>query len=244
MGNFLYILVICLVCLMSDRFAFGNEPHCSKFHYEEKLLEKLVRMEFNMEQHEQEHKKVLAELKRIQTETHASNQVVLQELEKEITAIRKENKELKQALVDAVPHIGKQGNPSDIVLFKARKLKDIEPNSKGTLIFKEILTNVGGGYDNLTGVFTSPADGVFLFTIHICISNNKYFRYAIMVDGIKHTKGSIKNDDWGDCITAESIAIVKTGSRVWVENYGNAGFYDNENSFNHFSGIMIYSGQF
>ncbi|XP_052819804.1 EMILIN-2-like [Mya arenaria] len=243
MRNFRKIFVIFFVC-MSDRFAFGNEPHCSKFHYEEKLLEKLVRMEFNMEQRGKELKEGLTELSRKQTEAQESNQVVLQEHEKEITAIQKENKELKEHLVDAVSHIGKQGDPPNKVLFKARQLKDTAPKSGGTLIFKEVLTNVGGGYDNSTGVFTSPADGVFLYTIHLCISTNKYCNYAIMVDGIKHTKGSIKNDNWGDCITAESIAIVKSGSRVRVENYGNAGFYDNENSFNHFSGIMIYSGQF
>ncbi|XP_052760728.1 uncharacterized protein LOC128203368 [Mya arenaria] len=243
MRNFRKIFVIFFVW-MSDIFAIGNEPHCSKFHYEEKLLEKLVRMEFNMEQREKELKEGFTELNRKQTEAQESNQLLLQELEKELTTIRKENKELKEKLVDAVSHIEQQGNSSNKVLFKARQLKDTgAPNSVGTLIFKEVLTNVGGGYNNSTGVFTCPADGAFLFTIHLCVYT-KYCNYAIMIDGIKHTKGSIKDDDWGDCITAESIAIVKTGSKVWVENYGDAGFYDNAISFNHFSGIMIYNGQF
>ncbi|WAR14788.1 hypothetical protein MAR_004893 [Mya arenaria] len=107
MRNFRKIFVIFFVW-MSDIFAIGNEPHCSKFHYEEKLLEKLVRMEFNMEQREKELKEGFTELNRKQTEAQESNQLLLQELEKELTTIRKENKELKEKLVDAVSHIEQQ----------------------------------------------------------------------------------------------------------------------------------------
>ena len=40
-----YILLV--VCVRS--FAFSKEPHCSAFHYEEQLLEKMIRSEIKME---------------------------------------------------------------------------------------------------------------------------------------------------------------------------------------------------
>ena len=45
--NFLYLVQFLLLSKIANA---NGEPHCSRYHYEEKLLEKMVRMEIRMEE--------------------------------------------------------------------------------------------------------------------------------------------------------------------------------------------------
>lgn len=47
-----HALFISLVLSLSTTSSSATEPHCSKFHYEEQLLEKMIRTEFKVEQME------------------------------------------------------------------------------------------------------------------------------------------------------------------------------------------------
>ena len=47
--------------------------------------------------------------------------------------------------------------------FTATVTRSMTSKSGQTLVFPNIITNVGGGYNGNTGVFTAPRDGVYVF---------------------------------------------------------------------------------
>ena len=77
-----------------------NEPVCSKYHFEEKVLEKLVRMEHSnaimMEEFISIKEKVSEDLAGIKTETEYIKETLKEEKEK----LKNDREELKRSLAD------------------------------------------------------------------------------------------------------------------------------------------------
>lgn len=46
-----------------------------------------------------------------------------------------------------------------------------------------VVSNIGNGYDALTGVFTAPYSGTYLFVLNIMVNNNNYIQVAIDKSG-------------------------------------------------------------
>ena len=76
---------ICLFLLVVRVHGYQQEPRCSKFDFEEKVLEKMVRMEHKMELMEEENEKLKAKLssdlewsKEIQTRSEEDQRETLQ----------------------------------------------------------------------------------------------------------------------------------------------------------------------
>ena len=59
-----------------------NEPGCSRFHYEEKLLEKIVRIEFQVEQMKEERQQLRDALANMRTEVRMQMTTMEGELRK------------------------------------------------------------------------------------------------------------------------------------------------------------------
>ena len=60
---FLYGLSIVVVLLLTEIFCHAIEPKCSKFDYEEKLLEKMVRLEHSTNMMMEEFKELSLQVK-------------------------------------------------------------------------------------------------------------------------------------------------------------------------------------
>ncbi|XP_060063260.1 cerebellin-2-like [Ylistrum balloti] len=54
----------------------------------------------------------------------------------------------------------------EIVAFSAGLTNTVSLSSGETIQFDKVFSNVGGGYDVSTGVFTAPKNGIYAFTIH------------------------------------------------------------------------------
>ena len=59
------------------------EPHCSKFHYEEKLLEKMVRIEFKLERMEKGFNEVKADILEEKQKVQALGETILNQVQEE-----------------------------------------------------------------------------------------------------------------------------------------------------------------
>ncbi|XP_045204157.2 uncharacterized protein LOC123557036 [Mercenaria mercenaria] len=222
----------------------GPEPQCSKFHYEEQLLEKMVRMEVKVEGVEKRimetNQRVLDVLGNLQTERkdmkNEFNELQIQyskEMEERIADIEK----LKDTLL------------TETVAFKARGPSDKSLGTGKTIVFAETMLNKGGAYDNVTGMFTVPVSGAYLFTIQLCILNKKQMHYGIMIDNSLYTSGRFYDNDAYTCDSADAITVLEGGERVYVKclyspsSSGDILYEYSSSTYNYwssFSGLLIH----
>ena len=139
------------------------------------------------------------------------------------------------------------------ILFKARDVKNRNPESGDNLIYQTVLTdihtNLTGGYDSDTGIFTVPYTGTYLFTVQTCTYSRKWFMGKIVAADVEISAFS-QYEDSGTartCSTATGMAVLSKGETVYVEcsNAGPASgsiLLDDVNRWNMFSGVLINTG--
>ena len=81
----LYFKVLFLILLLTSG-RNGEEPRCSKYDFEEKMLEKMVRMEFQMERMKSEVEQCVKTVENIKTEVSDQMKKNQQELEADLDA--------------------------------------------------------------------------------------------------------------------------------------------------------------
>ena len=68
------------------------------------------------------------------------------------------------------------------IAFNVRDATDLSPGQNEVMRFKTIVLNVGGGYDETSGVFTSSVNGTFLFSIQVATVFQKWGRLQLVCD--------------------------------------------------------------
>jgi hypothetical protein len=113
--------------------------------------------------------------------------------------------------------------------------------SKGSaLIFDHVIFNLGNGYNNVTGKFTAPKNGLYVFGWHILAVYKKITHTALMVNGKEisgnycHTKGT---DGHQPC-SKMTVVNLAAGDTVWIAYTGNGDYHTN-GYYSSFSGVKI-----
>lgn len=108
-----------------------------------------------------------------------------------------------------------------------------------TLIFDNVITNVGNGYDKTTGIFSAPVAGVYAFYFTAMSTNSHgYVQLAIVKHGIVldilWLEGSGDMNDQG---STQFTIQMAAGEQLWVRHdIGNA---IRGGSFTIFTGHLI-----
>ena len=107
------------------------------------------------------------------------------------------------------------------VAFTARRLSGFR-SSIGKITFNAVTTNVGGAYNEKTGIFTCPIDGVYGFIWTLAIDNKKYFFVTLYKNGsaedfkayarLTDVKSSVRSQS----TMAATFRLTK-GDRVWLQ---------------------------
>ena len=114
-----------------------------------------------------------------------------------------------------------------------------------TIIFNRVLFNDGGAYNNASGIFICPVNGVYLFFFEVGSRDQKQIVAKLVannvneVDAIADTAGQ-PNEAQGSNM---AILRLRQGTHVWVENYRWADQDvqgDPTDHFSTFSGILLY----
>lgn len=226
----------------------GEEPHCSKFDFEEKVLDKMVRMEFEMERMKQEMQKATETVRKMNRQVEM-NVDIFNKKKKEIDDQIRQLENFKEKLSNDVKHEFQvelanfkevQRNP---VAFKARSNANINVQSGQTFVFPIMILDVGGGYDSTSGVFTAPVNGTYLFTTAFCVLNQMGFVWAIMVNGKQHSATTTNGDANYGCHSSDTNAVLIAGQKVWVQQLlGNTGeiiIHSAHYRWNTFSGTLV-----
>ncbi|XP_060606814.1 C1q-related factor-like isoform X2 [Ruditapes philippinarum] len=220
----------------------NDEPICSKFDYEEKLLEKMIRMEMKMEKIIEEVNNKEKDVMTIATDVsqrvgnvennaiqfqHDVNQTMI-----ELSDNFKEETAKLKTLADKslLPIVG----------FNARLSSTKTVNTGNKVVYDTVITNQGEGYDSVTGVFTAPHTGLYFFTAHVCNQGNKDVQYAIYQEGTLITT-STQYDNGGvySCSSVSTIAMVNKAERVWVQSLDTSVYYVDSRRWNTFAGSLL-----
>lgn len=239
--------VLILWCILT-RIAYASEPQCSPFHYQEQMLEKMIKLEM-----------LVQKMKVDMDVTQQSVLEVTQRLNDDVSMLKSEWDEAKSLIRNNTAKVKRNPDEQNIqnvqimkenkdstkiptVAFQAYDLTNASPSNGETLIFKTTLLNEEQGYDNATGKFTAPLTGAYLFTAQFCIAGGGgSTHYAFVVDNVFMKRGYFRQYDSFSCFTADVITVLKTGARVWVTvPLITTTFYQNVNYWNSFSGVLVH----
>ena len=156
-------------------------------------------MRKSIKENKQTVQKLGAEVEELQNITVAL-QIEDTKISKEITALEKnhDNMESKlQTLTNDTAMINgscnevlgmTQGKVTFSALVKERQQSQ---QVSGTLVFDQLVSQTGSGYNVTTGVFTCPESGMYLFSVNITwnsnIQSNYRLKVQLMVDSVLHT---------------------------------------------------------
>ncbi|XP_060604825.1 uncharacterized protein LOC132757532 [Ruditapes philippinarum] len=257
-----------IIFLFEPRVSMATEPVCSKFSYEEKLLEKMIRTEIKVETMQNEIKNteetVLNTLLDIE-KTAAENQNKIDDFRNNLTGEigtqfeeLQEKEELFEVKFEELKNNFKKEMKNEVnilaetkktilqptVTFLAHDVKDlILDRTHEILVFQKVIANEGSGYNNATGVFTASIEGVYLFTVHVCASYKKYSTIGLALDGTFVSKSINYNSQGYSCGSVSAIVPMENGRQVWVAStYGSTGHVlagEDTYVMNTFSGVLI-----
>ncbi|XP_045167984.2 uncharacterized protein LOC123531246 [Mercenaria mercenaria] len=214
-----------------------GEPHCSKFHYEEQTLKKIIHLEFQMER-----------LKSEMENTQKRTMDMLNELENfketlstEFNGIKEQNRlDLENRSEDF--RILKDSVSIPVIAFQSRNPSTINPKSGDKIVFTVTLHDSANSYDNKTGIFTAPVSGTYLFNVQLCLaSGTKYIHYAIYVESTAVTNTLLYDSSQRFCNSATAIVYLRKDDGVYtkaISTNGNA-LREAGYEWNMFSGVLL-----
>jgi hypothetical protein len=82
-----------------------------------------------------------------------------------------------------------------------------------------------------------------MFSLAFCVKHKYTLVVGIMIEGTRYTTSLFEGDDGHGCSSADTVAIVTAGQKIWVEVLpgGNTGtiVYQNVYRWNTFFGALI-----
>ncbi|XP_053372692.1 complement C1q and tumor necrosis factor-related protein 9A-like [Mercenaria mercenaria] len=259
---------VLLFLVKNINFSLATEPVCSKFAYEEQLLEKMIRTEIKVESIESEIKKTqdsvlntLNEIKKKAADIMDRFEDLRNNITDETVAKTKDMQKKEEFFQNSFEELrmnftndmetkrnaltdlqDKMAQPS--VAFYAHHVTETTLDKTDQIIvFDSVLTNEGSGYDTSTGIFTAPVEGMYQFTVHICTYSGKYsFIGLVLADKVIASTSNFASNSY-TCNSVGAIARVKSGEQVWVKCTSpafNRELRDDSHRMNTFSGIMMY----
>ncbi|XP_071123951.1 complement C1q-like protein 2 [Mytilus edulis] len=152
----------------------------------------------------------------------------LDQLEKTVLNQTKELEQLKRTFNDTKP------------AFFAVLITGENFGNEQILKFDSVKTNIGGGYDPITGVFIAPKDGTYQFTgviysngqgadIEAQMNKNHKLLLRGYSSGASHAESQVMS----------GVVTLKTGDHIFIQHRGPAVDNARGDSHSSFSGFMI-----
>ncbi|XP_060592691.1 heavy metal-binding protein HIP-like [Ruditapes philippinarum] len=202
----------------------------------------MVRIEFQMERLKLEVEQCVKRVENIKTEVSDQMKTNRQELENgfETSMIEVGNVTVVKAKL-----LKLQDTVTPTIAFKARLNADTAVVGSQTIVFPVFIFKEGDAYNPDTGKFTAPVSGVYMFSLAFCVYPKKEILISIMIEGTRYTTSLFNGYDNHGCPSADTVAIVTAGQKVWVGallggiDTGIIIFQNDSFRWNTFSGALI-----
>ena len=129
------------------------------------------------------------------------------------------------------------------IYFDAFRTEDYELGGEEYLTFSGTKSNLGGGMDAKSGVFTAPQCGAYMFTIHICTHDMKKGLLSLRCNGNELASFYDQNHDSNhkNSMVGQSVVVeVGQGDKIQVYMYTHTGIMDKRSNWlTHFIGVFL-----
>ncbi|KAL4225426.1 hypothetical protein ACF0H5_016116 [Mactra antiquata] len=251
-------LGLTFILIFKSLYVSAEEPNCcskvfrcSKYDFEEKVLEKLIRLEHRFELLKQDFTQSLSEMKTTKTDmeqyiTNIDETLAAVKETVNITSLEiRINKTLNEQLEDLDMWKGRLSHPT--IMFKARQLAKSMFEQDETLIFTNAFSEHGNGYNPDSGIFTVPVSGMYWFQVTLCLESAGCI-VGILVDGEKILVENIYDNSGGDhggnsCFSYSTVHLLSAGQSVVVKalsGYSKCNIHQSEaHRWNTFYGLLL-----
>lgn len=123
-----------------------------------------------------------------------------------------------------------------MVAFHARLDELVTLDTGNTLICKEVIFSVGGGYDNQSGIFTAPVSGLYLFMATASPWDSTGDSHLILMhegQWVAYTVATGKS-----LSTCHAVIKVAAGEKVLLQTYHTNSTFDCQ-WVTSFSGLLV-----
>ncbi|KAH3805423.1 hypothetical protein DPMN_133726 [Dreissena polymorpha] len=126
------------------------------------------------------------------------------------------------------------------IYFYARLAYNVNPSNQD-VIFPTVTVNEGQGYNPGTGRFTVSVPGMYLFSVQMCVTNEKHCYLEIVQQGTTLQR-SVFGDKSGyhSCVTMQAAAHVASGDQIWVRATSSCYMTADSLRYNSFLGALIH----
>ncbi|XP_060568782.1 heavy metal-binding protein HIP-like [Ruditapes philippinarum] len=203
----------------------------------------MVRIEFQMERLKLEVEQCVNKVENIKTEVSDQMKANQQKLENGFETSVKEVSNVTSAVKAKLLEL--QDTVTPTVAFKARLNSHTAVVGGRTIVFPVLIFREGDAYKPNTGKFTAPVSGMYMFSLAFCVYSKKTLTVSIMIEGKRYTTSLFYGDDNRGCSSADTVAIVTAGQKVWVEaipggiDSGTIIYQTDSYRWNTFSGALI-----
>ncbi|ROI89223.1 Complement C1q-like protein 4 [Anabarilius grahami] len=160
------------------------------------------------------------------------------------TQLRDEMNKKNEEISSQVEELRKENRDREIA-FSASLMEsgegDIGPfTTTITLTYRNVFTNIGNAYNPITGIFTAPLKGAYMFRV----SAFGIGPTAASADIVKNGKIVIAsyNNQAQNVLNSSNgvVFILEVGDVVYVTLYSGRRIYDNQYNHNTFSGFLLF----
>ncbi|XP_067247338.1 complement C1q-like protein 4 isoform X2 [Chanodichthys erythropterus] len=109
-----------------------------------------------------------------------------------------------------------------------------------TLTYKNIFTNIGNAYNPVTGIFTAPLKGAYMFRISVFGHGGATATASLYKNGEQVV---VAHDSQAQGTLNSSngvVLILEVGDVVYVRLWSGTRIFDNQNNVNTFSGFLLF----
>lgn len=111
---------------------------------------------------------------------------------------------------------------SDVVAFCAyMSTTEVNPSRHHILVFDDVKTNIGSAFNRISGMFTAPIDGAFVFTWTIFSDRHSYINSQIVVNTEAFTSMITDSDEVSDLHSSTGVIVVNLnrGDSVYIRTH-------------------------
>lgn len=124
------------------------------------------------------------------------------------------------------------------VAFSAYRTGSQSLTSGTKVLFNQVWTNVGNGYETSTGIFTAPRAGLYHITAVVMSLNGKTLFLTLYHNKVA-TAGSYVTGRSYETGTFDVIFSLQKGDEVYISGRGGYTLYSNSNTYVTFSGHIV-----